>query len=72
MKLHRFALALCLGVSIATGCTLYDDTGTPDPGVYWSWVCPETGDPAPEAGCGPRDASREEACADGKVDGACR
>jgi hypothetical protein len=27
------------------GCTLDDGTGTPDPGQYWGWVCPEGGTP---------------------------
>jgi hypothetical protein len=45
MKLRRLALAWVLGSSIVAGCTLDGGTGTPDPGLYWDWVCPEGGAP---------------------------
>jgi hypothetical protein len=40
MKPRQLALALCLGLPILSGCTLYNDT-SPDPGLYWAWVCPD-------------------------------
>jgi hypothetical protein len=43
MNLHRLVLASCLGLPIMAGCTLDNDTGTPDPGLYWQWVCPDGG-----------------------------
>jgi hypothetical protein len=45
MKLRRLVLALCVGSSILSGCTLDDGTGNPDPGLYWKWECPEGGTP---------------------------
>ena len=40
MSVQRFAIAAW--VSLAAGCTLYDDTGKPDPGQYWTFVCPDS------------------------------
>jgi len=45
MNPRRIAIALCLASPIAAGCTLDDGTGTPDPGTYWGWVCPDGGTP---------------------------
>jgi hypothetical protein len=45
MNLCRPALALCIGGSTLAGCTLDNGTGTPDPGLYWRWECPEGGTP---------------------------
>ena len=45
MKLPALALAPCLGLPLLGGCALYDDSGTPDPGLYWGWVCPDGGAP---------------------------
>ena len=55
----------------ACGLGTYEDTGSPEPGQSWPWVCPETGMPAPEAGCGPKDSSPDEGCERGKGDGRC-
>jgi hypothetical protein len=41
--MRHLALAWC--VAIATGCAFADDTGAPDPGLYWAWVCPDGGTP---------------------------
>jgi hypothetical protein len=55
----------------AAACTaVYDDDGSPDPSSWWSWVCPDGGALAPEAGCYLRDAALD-ACGDGSVDGGC-
>jgi hypothetical protein len=43
MKLQQLAVALCLASPMATACTLGSDSGTPDPGMYWGWACPDSG-----------------------------
>ena len=43
MKLHRLGMAVCLGLPMTPACTLDNDTGSPDPGMYWGWVCPDGG-----------------------------
>ena len=57
---HRRATLLMLVVGLASGCGLgtYDDNGSPFPGQWWPWVCPD-GSPAPDAGC------PDAACPDG-------
>jgi hypothetical protein len=41
MKFHRLLMASSLALPIATACTMYDGTGSPNPGLYWGWVCPD-------------------------------
>jgi hypothetical protein len=43
MNLHHIALFLCPALATLAGCNLDNDTGTPDPGQYWGWVCPDGG-----------------------------
>jgi hypothetical protein len=47
MNLHRLILALGLGLPIGTACTLDNDMGSADPGLYWGWVCADGGTPIP-------------------------
>jgi hypothetical protein len=68
-------LLLCLGAACVTsaaacGFGTYADTGSPEPGTWWPWVCPDSGDLAPEAGCLPPEAGSD-ACADGSGDEGC-
>jgi len=56
------ALALGLATTLACGIGTYADTGSPTPGPWWPWVCPDGGGPAPDAGCEPPDASPVDAC----------
>jgi hypothetical protein len=55
---HRPALfvASCLGLALASGCTLDDDSGNPDPGLYWKFVCPNDAS-TPDANNTPAPAS---------------
>jgi hypothetical protein len=56
------ALSACLA---ACSFGLYSDDGSPSPGQWWPWVCPDAGDAlAPEAGCEPPHR-----CPDGGADG---
>ncbi len=69
-------LALCLAApTAACGIGLYDDTGSPEPGQWWPWVCADGGEPDGEGGCEPAapasDARAHDACADGGADGPC-
>jgi hypothetical protein len=50
MKLHRFVIALGLGLPtlalpILAACNIDNGTGNPDPGLYWGWVCDGGGTP---------------------------
>jgi hypothetical protein len=53
----------------ACGIGTYRDTGSPEPGAWWPWVCPDSGNVAPEGGCEPPDAG--EGCSDAEGDAAC-
>jgi hypothetical protein len=58
-----WAWVVFAGCAAALGCSLYEDTGSPDPGPsYWPWVC-DGGAPVPEGGC-PEDDATEEGEAD--------
>jgi hypothetical protein len=50
---------------VACGIGTYADTGSPTPGPWWPWVCPDGGEPAPDAGCKPADARPVDACGEG-------
>ena len=43
MKPRHLAPALCAGLPFLAACNLNNDTGAPDPGMYWGWVCPDGG-----------------------------
>jgi hypothetical protein len=46
-------LATALGIASLTACSrgLDDDTGVPEPGPWWPFVCPDGGDVDAEGGC---------------------
>jgi hypothetical protein len=54
---------LLLGAALIAGCGfgLYSDDGSPSPGSWWPWACPDGGDASADGGCLPR-------CPDGAVD----
>jgi hypothetical protein len=50
MKLHRFVMVLGLALPTTAlpaivACNIDDGTGSPDPGLYWGWVCDGGGTP---------------------------
>jgi hypothetical protein len=66
--MRAFVLSLCLTMIAACGIGTYGDTGSPAPGQWWPWVCPDGGAPAGDAGClpaRPADARAHAWCVDG-------
>jgi hypothetical protein len=50
----------------AAGCGFgrADDTGSPIPGQYWGWVCPNGDAPVGDAGCPSADGGASDATGD--------
>jgi hypothetical protein len=66
--MRTLVLAVCMAMPAACGIGPYGDTGSPEPGPWWPWVCPDGGTPAPDAGClpaQPTDARARPSCVDG-------
>lgn len=69
--MRRLVLTLCAAMLSACGMGTYGDTGSPEPGPSWPWVCPDGGVPEGDAGClpaQPTDAEARTPCADGACD----
>jgi hypothetical protein len=65
--MRTFVFALCATTLAACGIGTYGDTGTPEPGQWWPWVCPDASTPAADAGClpaRPPDARAPTSCVD--------
>jgi hypothetical protein len=56
-------MALCLCAAAACGFGTYDDSGRPDPGQWWPWVCPDGAPPTTDAGCVQPDGGELSPCA---------
>jgi len=70
-RMRTFVLSLCMTTLAACGIGTYGDTGSPEPGQWWPWVCSDGGTPAADAGClpaRPADARAHVSCVDGGTD----
>jgi hypothetical protein len=53
-RTRRLLSAALFGTWVAgCGLGLYDDSGSPAPGIWWTFVCPDGGDVDAEGGCEP-------------------